>query len=42
LVAKPDQLIKRRGKLGLVKIKLDLPAAKAWIAETMDSEITVS
>eukprot|EP00730_Choanoeca_flexa_P001355 TRINITY_DN10599_c0_g1_i1.p1 TRINITY_DN10599_c0_g1~~TRINITY_DN10599_c0_g1_i1.p1 ORF type:complete len:1084 (+),score=357.09 TRINITY_DN10599_c0_g1_i1:95-3346(+) len=41
LVAKPDQLIKRRGKLGLVKIKLDLPGAKAWIGEKMVSEIHI-
>lgn len=41
LVAKPDQLIKRRGKLGLVKVKLDFDAAKAWIHEHMHKDITV-
>jgi ATP citrate (pro-S)-lyase len=33
LVAKPDQLIKRRGKAGLLKLNADWPDAKAWIAE---------
>eukprot|EP00043_Microstomoeca_roanoka_P013138 m.128737 g.128737 ORF g.128737 m.128737 type:complete len:1073 (+) comp15678_c0_seq1:229-3447(+) len=41
LVAKPDQLIKRRGKLGLVKIKLDLEGAKAWIADKMNSSLSI-
>jgi ATP citrate (pro-S)-lyase len=31
LVAKPDQLIKRRGKLGLVLLNADWAAAQAWI-----------
>ncbi|KAK0552824.1 ATP citrate lyase subunit 1 [Tilletia horrida] len=33
LVAKPDQLIKRRGKAGLLKLNCDWPAAKEWIVE---------
>ncbi|WFD03323.1 ATP citrate synthase [Malassezia obtusa] len=33
LVAKPDQLIKRRGKAGLLKLNADWQDAKAWIAE---------
>ncbi|WFD40176.1 ATP citrate synthase [Malassezia japonica] len=33
LVAKPDQLIKRRGKAGLLKLNADWSDAKAWIAE---------
>lgn len=33
LVAKVDQLIKRRGKLGLVGIVPDFTAALAWIQE---------
>jgi ATP citrate (pro-S)-lyase len=41
LVVKPDQLIKRRGKAGLVGIKLDWPAVQAWIAERMETEIQV-
>ncbi|XP_037075234.1 LOW QUALITY PROTEIN: ATP-citrate synthase-like [Pollicipes pollicipes] len=33
LVAKPDQMIKRRGKLGLIKVGTDFAGAKAWIQE---------
>jgi len=32
-VAKPDQLIKRRGKSGLLALNKTWPEAKAWIAE---------
>jgi ATP citrate (pro-S)-lyase len=32
LVVKPDQLIKRRGKLGLVCVNVDLHEVKKWIA----------
>jgi ATP citrate (pro-S)-lyase len=32
-VAKPDQLIKRRGKSGLLKLNATWPEAKAWVAE---------
>lgn len=42
LVVKPDQLIKRRGKLGLIKVNVDLAEAKKWINERMDQEIMVS
>lgn len=38
LVVKPDQLIKRRGKLGLIKINADLQEVKVWIAERMNQE----
>ncbi len=38
LVAKPDQLIKRRGKLGLIKVKADYEEAKNWILERMGRE----
>eukprot|EP00051_Salpingoeca_urceolata_P013594 m.171238 g.171238 ORF g.171238 m.171238 type:complete len:235 (-) comp17835_c1_seq6:2713-3417(-) len=41
LVAKPDQLIKRRGQLGLVAINLDYEGAKAWIKERMGSELKI-
>ena len=41
LVVKPDQLIKRRGKAGLVGIKLDWTQVQAWIAERMEKEIQV-
>ena len=41
LVVKPDQLIKRRGKAGLVGIRLDWEGVQAWIRERMDTEIKV-
>jgi len=33
LVAKPDQLIKRRGKSGLLALNKTWPEARAWVAE---------
>uniref|UniRef100_A0A8C9ZLH8 ATP citrate synthase n=1 Tax=Sander lucioperca TaxID=283035 RepID=A0A8C9ZLH8_SANLU len=46
LVVKPDQLIKRRGKLGLVGINLDLQGVREWLKarlmrETTDEEFYV-
>jgi len=41
LVVKPDQLIKRRGKLGLIKVNVDLQQAKQWINERMGKDIQV-
>jgi len=41
LVVKPDQLIKRRGKAGLVGINLDWTGVQAWIQERMNKEIQV-
>lgn len=41
LVAKPDQLIKRRGKAGLVLVKADYNKAIDWINERRDKPITV-
>mmetsp|Transcript_14480 Transcript_14480/g.30869 ORF Transcript_14480/g.30869 Transcript_14480/m.30869 type:complete len:775 (-) Transcript_14480:1244-3568(-) len=41
LVVKPDQLIKRRGKAGLVGLNLDFAQVKDWIAERMKKEIKV-
>ncbi|XP_011301550.1 ATP-citrate synthase [Fopius arisanus] len=38
LVVKPDQLIKRRGKLGLIKVNADLPTVRHWINERMNKE----
>eukprot|EP00092_Neocalanus_flemingeri_P022080 GFUD01023949.1.p1 GENE.GFUD01023949.1~~GFUD01023949.1.p1 ORF type:complete len:1085 (-),score=306.08 GFUD01023949.1:345-3599(-) len=35
LVVKPDQLIKRRGKLGLIKVNANLAEVKAWVIERM-------
>jgi ATP citrate (pro-S)-lyase len=42
LVAKPDQLIKRRGKLGLIKVKASLEEVKQWIADRMGKDQEVS
>jgi ATP citrate (pro-S)-lyase len=42
LVVKPDQLIKRRGKLGLIKVNVDLQGAKSFIQEHLGQEISVS
>lgn len=41
LVVKPDQLIKRRGKAGLVGINLDWPQVQTWISTRMEKEIQV-
>jgi len=38
LVAKPDQLIKRRGKAGLVAVNKSFDEAKAWVMERMCKE----
>lgn len=41
LVVKPDQLLKRRGKLGLVKVNANLKEVQEWVSERMDTEFTV-
>ncbi|XP_072311644.1 ATP-citrate synthase isoform X2 [Eucyclogobius newberryi] len=41
LVVKPDQLIKRRGKLGLVGINLDLQGVKDWLKDRIMKETAV-
>lgn len=38
LVVKPDQLIKRRGKLGLIKVNADLSEVQEWVAQRMNKE----
>ncbi|KAK3912870.1 ATP-citrate synthase [Frankliniella fusca] len=38
LVAKPDQLIKRRGKLGLITVNTDFAGAKQWISQRMGKD----
>lgn len=38
LVVKPDQLIKRRGKLGLIGVKKNFQEVQQWIAERMDKD----
>uniref|UniRef100_A0A8C8ZM28 ATP-citrate synthase n=1 Tax=Prolemur simus TaxID=1328070 RepID=A0A8C8ZM28_PROSS len=41
LVIKPDQLIKRRGKLGLVGVNLTLDGVKFWLKPRLGQEATV-
>ncbi|KAF7697882.1 ATP-citrate synthase [Silurus meridionalis] len=41
LVVKPDQLIKRRGKLGLVGVNLDIQGVKEWLKSHLMKETTV-
>jgi hypothetical protein len=42
LVVKPDQLIKRRGKLGLIKVNADFNGVGQWLGGMMGKEIQVS
>ncbi|KAM6951256.1 ATP-citrate synthase [Aplochiton taeniatus] len=42
LVVKPDQLIKRRGKLGLVGVNLDLQGVRDWLKPRIMRETTVA
>ena len=35
---KPDQLIKRRGKLGLIKVNVDFAQVKEWVVERMGKD----
>lgn len=41
LVVKPDQLIKRRGKLGLIKVGIDLDGVKEFIQKHMSKDIQI-
>lgn len=41
LVVKPDQLIKRRGKLGLIKVNVDFNQCKQWINDRMGKDTQV-
>jgi len=38
LVVKPDQLIKRRGKLGLIKVKTPYDGVKEWVSDRMGKD----
>ena len=38
---KPDQLIKRRGKLGLIKVNVDLAQVQEWINERINRDVQV-
>ena len=40
LVVKPDQLIKRRGKLGLLAVNKDFAQVKHWIDEKRGKTVT--
>ena len=42
LVVKPDQLIKRRGKLGLIKAGVDLNGVKEWLNNKLNKDFKVS
>lgn len=42
LVVKPDQLIKRRGKLGLIKVGTDLAGVQTWVDQRMNKDQQVS
>ena len=39
---KPDQLIKRRGKLGLIKAGTDLAGVKDWLTSKLGIDFKVS
>lgn len=41
LVVKPDELIKRRGKLGLIKVNIDYTEVKKWILERTGKDTQV-
>lgn len=41
LVVKPDQLIKRRGKSGLLGLKLDWEGVKKWVLERVGKDTKV-
>jgi hypothetical protein len=41
LVVKPDQLIKRRGKLGLIKVNASLDEVKSWVNERIGKDFQV-
>lgn len=41
LVVKPDQLIKRRGKLGLIQVNCNFAQCKKWIQERMGKDTKV-
>lgn len=41
MVAKPDQLIKRRGKLGLIAVNKTFAQVKEWVNERMGKDQTI-
>lgn len=42
LVVKPDQLIKRRGKLGLILVNAEFNGVKDWVNQRLGKETQVS
>ena len=42
LVCKVDQLVKRRAKSGLIRVKVDWNNAKEFVTEHLDKEIKVT
>ena len=38
---KLDQLVKRRGKLGLVKVDTDISGVREWLSEHMGQELQI-
>lgn len=41
LVVKPDQLIKRRGKLGLIAVNKNFAQVKQWVQERLGKDQTI-
>lgn len=41
MVVKPDQLIKRRGKLGLIAVNKNFAQVKEWVNERMGKDQTI-
>ncbi|KAF4524526.1 hypothetical protein B566_EDAN002798 [Ephemera danica] len=41
LVVKPDQLIKRRGKLGLIEVNADLPKVQSWVQQRISKDVKI-
>ena len=41
LVVKPDQLIKRRGKLGLVKVDTNWQGVREWVGTNQGREVRI-
>ncbi|KAG1651335.1 ATP-citrate synthase [Nymphon striatum] len=41
LVVKPDQLIKRRGKLGLLKVNANIDEVESWVKDKIQHEVKV-
>ena len=37
-MVKPDQLIKRRGKLGLIKVNVDYATVQQWVKERLGKD----